>query len=103
MSAAFLHQRDVPLQGQRPALRPVHGAGDRFPSGTVPVDVPGLKLDPRAGRGLGAEPNPALAGLLLIALNGPPRADIPAEHDPVRRVEGQDPRPPALAAVLSPV
>jgi hypothetical protein len=44
-----------------------------------------------------------LAGAGLVGLDRPPRAGIPAEHHPVGRLEGQDPRPPALAAVRCPV
>src|SRR6185437_14448639 len=50
MSAAFLDERGVAVQVQGPALRAVHAAGDRFPSGSVPVDVPVLQLHPGAGR-----------------------------------------------------
>jgi hypothetical protein len=65
----------------------------------VPVDVPVLQLDAGAGRRLGVETDLDLAGLHRVGLDCPARADVPAEHHPVRRVEGQDPRPPALAAV----
>src|SRR5580693_6437296 len=102
MSVAFLQQRGVAVQVQRPALRAVYAVGDRLPSGPVPVEVPVLQLDPRAGRRLGIEPYLDLAGLGLVGLDGPPRADVPAEHHPVRGLEGQDARPPALAAVGGP-
>src|SRR5437764_6197520 len=103
MSAALLHEGGVAVQVQRPALLPVHAVGDGFPAGAVPVDVPVLQLDPGAVRGLGVEPHLDLAGLGRVGLDGPAGADVPAEHHPVRRVEGQDPRPPALAAVRRPV
>src|SRR5579859_878708 len=103
MSAALLEQRGVAVQVQRPALRAVDAAGDRFPAGAVPVDVPVLKLDPGAGGRFGVEPHLDLAGLRRVGLDGPPRADVPAEDHPVGRVEGQDPGPPALAAVGRPV
>src|SRR5215475_14858093 len=103
MSAAFLHERRVPVQVQRPALGPVHAVSNRFPPGTVPVDMPVLQLHPRAGWRLGVEPHLDLAGLGLVSLDRPPRADIPAEHHAGRRVKGQDPRPPAFAAVRCPV
>src|ERR1700746_744995 len=99
MSAIFLQQRSVAIQVQGPALRPIDATGDRFPPGTVPVDVPVLQFYPRAGRRLCVEPHLDLARLGRIALDRPSRADIPAEHHPVRRIESQDPRPPALAAV----
>jgi hypothetical protein len=38
-------------------------------------------------------------GSLGIGLDLPLRADVPAEHDTVRRLVGKDARPPALAAV----
>src|SRR5580693_5785723 len=43
MSAALLQQCGVAVQVQRPALRSVNGAGDSFPAGAVPVDVPVFK------------------------------------------------------------
>jgi hypothetical protein len=49
MSAALLRERGTPVEVQRPALRPVDAAGDRFPARTMPVDMPMLQLDPRAG------------------------------------------------------
>src|SRR5580658_1827987 len=99
MSAALPDQRGVTVQIQRPALRPVDTLADCFPARTMPVEVPVLQLDSRTGRRLGVEPHFDLASLSRIGLDGPLRADIPAEHDPVRRIESQDPRPPALAAV----
>src|SRR3954447_4629570 len=89
ISAALLQQRGVAVQVQRPALRPVDGPGNGFPAGAVPVDVPVLKLDPGPARGLGVEADLDLAGLGLVGLDGPPRADVPAEHHPARGVVGQ--------------
>src|SRR5215469_644753 len=103
MSASLLDQRRVAVQVQRPAFRSVDSAQDRFPAGTVPVDVPVLKLNPRARRRLGGEPHLYLAGQSRIGLDCPLGADIPAEYHPVRRLEDQDPRPPALTAVRCPV
>ena len=40
-----------------------------------------------------------LAGVVRVGLDLPLRADVPAEHHPVRRLVGEDPRPAALAAV----
>src|SRR5690348_52828 len=51
MSGGFLDQGRVAVQVQRPAFRAVDAAGDRFPAGAVPVDVPVLELDPGAVRG----------------------------------------------------
>src|ERR1700722_2051607 len=103
MSAAFLQERGVAVQVQRPTLRPVYAVRDCFPTGPVPVEVPVLEFDPRTGRRLGVEPYLDLTGLSLVGLDRPPRADVPAEHHAVWRVEGQDPRPPAFAAVRCPV
>src|SRR4029077_6741623 len=88
---------------QGPALRPIDTVDNRFPSGTVPVDVPVLQLHPRAGRRLGVKPHLDLTRLRRIGLDSPTRADIPAEHHPVRRIESQDPGPPALTPVRFPV
>src|SRR5690348_15954344 len=103
MSGGFLDQGGVAVQVQGPALRAVDAAGDRFPARAVPVDVPVLQFHPGAVGGFGVEPHLDLAGLGRVGLDRPPRADVPGEHHPVRRVEGQDPRPPALAAIYSPV
>ena len=63
----------------------------------MPLAVSVLKLHPRAGRRVGVEPHLDLAGAGMVGLYGPLRADIPAEHHPVGRVERQNARPPALA------
>jgi hypothetical protein len=49
-SAALLDQHGVAVEVQRPALRPVDTPADRFPTGTMPVEVPVLQLYPGAGR-----------------------------------------------------
>ena len=69
----------------------------------MPVDVAVLQFHPRPGRRLGVEPHLDLTGLRRVGLDSPPGADIPAEHDPVWRVESQDPRPSAFSAVRCPV
>src|SRR5690349_10289199 len=69
MSAVLLDQRGVAVQVQGPALRAVHAAGDRFPAGAVPVDVPVLQLDPGPGRRFGVEPHLDLAGVGLVGLD----------------------------------
>ena len=58
-----------------------------------------LELDARTVRGLGDEAHLDFAGLVAIGLDLPLRADVPAEHDPVRRLVCEHPRPAALAAV----
>src|SRR6516225_1220058 len=102
MSVTFAQQGGVPGQVQRPALGAIYAAGDCFPSRAMPVDVPVLQLDPGAGWRLGVKAHLDLAGLGLIGLDGPPRADVPAEDHPAGRVEGQDPRPPALGPIRRP-
>jgi hypothetical protein len=62
-----------------------------------------LQLHPGALRGLRDEPDLDLAGEVLLGLDLPLRADVPTEHDPVRRFVGQDSRPAAFAAVDAPV
>jgi hypothetical protein len=44
MSAAFLEQPGVAVEVQMPAFRPFDTAHDRFPTRTMPVDVPVLEL-----------------------------------------------------------
>ena len=58
-----------------------------------------LELDPRAGRALDDEPDLDLAGSGVVGLELPLKADIPAEHDPVRRLVGEHAGPSTLAAV----
>ena len=77
------------------AHRPVH----LLPPVAVAVDVPVLELDPGPVGRLGDEPDLDLAGPVGIRLDLPLEGDVPREDDPVRRLVGQHPRPPALAAV----
>src|SRR6202049_4932654 len=98
MSAA-LEQGGVPGQVERAFLIAVEEVADRLPAGTVPVDVAVLQFDPGAVRSLGHEPDLDLAGQLRIGLDLPLRADVPAEYHAGWWLVGQDPRPPALAAV----
>jgi hypothetical protein len=63
------------------------------------VKVPVFELDARTGGALRDEADLDLAGLARIRLELPLQADVSAEHDPVGRLVGQHPRPPALAAV----
>jgi hypothetical protein len=98
MSAA-LEQGSVPGQVERPSLVVVDAVADRLPAGTVPVEVAVLQFDPGAVRSLGHEPDLDLAGQLRVGLDLPLRADVPAEDHADWWLIGQDPRPPALAAV----
>src|SRR2546429_3243068 len=98
MSAA-LDQGGIPGQVERPSLVAVDAVADRPPAGTVPVEVAVLQFDPGAVRSLGHEPDLDLAGQLRVGLDLPLRVDVPAEYHAGWRLVGQDPRPPALAAV----
>src|ERR1035437_9677015 len=98
MSAA-LEQGGVPGQVERPSLVAVDAVADRLPAGTVPAEVAVLQFDPGAVRSLGHEPDLDLAGQLRVGLDLPVRADVPAEYHAGWGLVGQDPRPPALAAV----
>src|SRR5687767_8647944 len=60
-------------------------------------------LDPCPLVTLGDEADLDLAGLLEIRLDLPLRADVPADHDSVGRVVGENARPTALAPVDAPV
>jgi hypothetical protein len=61
--------------------------------------MPVLQFDPGSVRTLADEPNLDLTGQFRIGLDLPLRADVPTEHHAVRRLVGEDARPPALAAV----
>src|ERR1700730_1088317 len=98
MSAA-LEQGGVPGQVERPSLVAVDAVADRLPTGTVPVEVAVFQFDPGAVRSLGHEPDLDLAGHLGVGLALPLRADVPAENHAGWWLVGQDPRPPAFAAV----
>ena len=96
---AALEQGGVPGQVERPSLVAVDAVADRRPAGTVPVEVAVFQFDPGAVRSLGHEPDLDLAGQLRVGLDLPLRADVPAEYHAGWWLVGQDPRPPAFAAV----
>ena len=48
---------------------------------------------------VGGEPDLDLAGVLGVGVELPRAVDLPGEHQPVRRLPGQDPAPVALGAV----
>src|SRR5580704_10766479 len=97
--SAGVEQGGVAGQVEGPALVAVDAVADRLPAGAVPVQVPVLQFDPGAVRSLGHEPDLDLAGQLGVGLDLPLRADVPAEDHAGGWLVGQDPRPPALAAV----
>src|SRR5215207_2034192 len=83
----------------RPRERPLSRRALARPAVTVAVEVAVLELDARALRGFGDEAHLDLAGFLGVRLDLPLGADVPAEHDPVRRLVGEHARPLAFAAV----
>jgi hypothetical protein len=56
-----------------------------------------LDVDASAVLGERGERDLDLAGLVLVSLDLPVGADVPAEHETVMRFVGQDARPPVLA------
>src|SRR5690348_18386601 len=98
MSAA-LDQGGVPGQVERPSPVAIEAVADRLPAGTGPVEGAVFQFDPGTVWPFGHEPDLDLAGQLRVSLDLPLRADVPAEYHPGWRLVGQDPRPPALAAV----
>src|ERR1700733_2718966 len=98
-SALSVQKIAVSLQVERPAAVASDGVAHRGPAVAVPVQIAMLELDPGALCGLGDEPDLDLAGLRRVALQLPLRADVPAEHQPVRRLVGKDSRPLALTAI----
>src|SRR5437879_1342434 len=97
--SAGLEQGSVPGEVERPSLIALDTVADRLPTGTVPVEVAVLQLDPSAARSLSNEPDFDLAGELRVGLDLPLRVDVPAEHHAGWWLVGEDPRPSALAAV----
>src|ERR1700730_14261697 len=88
---------------ERPPVGCVDAVADRFPTVAVSVEVPVLELDTCAVRRLGLESHIDLAGSLGVGLDLPLRADVPADHDSVRRLVCEHPRPLTLAVVDTPV
>src|ERR1700677_4831294 len=97
--SAGVEQGGVPGEVERPSLVAVDAVADRLPAGAVPVQVPVLQFDAGAVRSFGHEPDFDLAGQFGVGLDLPLRADVPAEDHAGGRFVGQDPGPPALAAV----
>src|SRR5215212_2200556 len=92
-------QVGVPAQVERPAALGVDALADGLPTLEVAVEVAVLKHHARPLGCLGDEPNLDLAGLVGVGLDLPLRGDVPADHEAVRRVVGEDARPAALASV----
>src|SRR6516225_9099103 len=96
----LLDHRGIPAQVERPALVTANAVADPLPAPAVPVEVAVLDLDAGPLRCLGDEAHLPLARLGRVGLDLPLRADVPAQHHPVRGLVGQDPCPTALAAIL---
>src|SRR4029453_6873783 len=94
-----VEQRRVALQVQRPAGLVVDAVSDGLPSEAGAIEVAVLELYACALGRLREKPHLDLAREFGVGFDLPPRADVPAEHDAVRRLEHDDPRPSALAAV----
>jgi len=58
-----------------------------------------FELQAGAPRGLGDKQHLDLAGVVRVSFDPPFRADVPAEHDPIRWLVGEDARPPAFGAI----
>jgi hypothetical protein len=67
----------------------------------VAIEMAVLELDPRVIGSLGSEADLDLAGHVRVRLELPAGADVPAEHDAVGWVVGEDPCPAALGPVLT--
>ena len=93
----------VALEVERPSGLAGDAVAGILPAGPVPVEVSVLELDPGARRTLGHEAHLHLAGVGGIGLQLPGRADVPADHEPLRRIEGEHPCPATLRAVLAAV
>ena len=93
----------VPREVQRPPVRAGHTVAELLPAGAVAFQVTVLELETSPVRGLGDEAHLDLAGDGGVGLDLPLRTDVPAEHHPLRWVEHEDARPPALAAIGSAV
>src|SRR4051794_6293705 len=103
MSRGTVHESCVPGEVQRPAGVAVNSVAHRLPAGAVPIETAVLELEPCPIGALGHKPDLDLTGVVGVALDLPGRADEPAEHHSVGRLEGEHPSPAALAPVLADV
>ena len=74
----------------------IDGLATAVAPATVSFDVAVFEVESGALLGFGDEPDLDFAGVVGIGL----RADVPADDDPVRRLERENPGPATLAAVL---
>src|SRR5680860_860126 len=89
----------VPVEVVRPSLACADTVADAGPAVAVPVEVAVFDVDAGAVLGERGERDFDLAGLVLVSLDLPVGADVPAEHEPGMRFVGQHACPAAFAAV----
>ncbi len=89
----------VASQVERPALVLPDAIAKRLPARSVAIKMAVLELQTRPLRCLGDEADLDLTGAGFVRLELPVRADVPAEHDPVRWFVGEDAGPSALAPI----
>src|SRR4051794_3803456 len=89
----------VALEVERPPVGSRYAVAHPLPALAVAVEVAVLELDARAVGGLRDEAHFDLAASVGVGLRLPVRADVPAEHDAVRRLVSEDTSPSALAPV----
>jgi hypothetical protein len=92
-------QGGVSVEIERPPCLVAHAVADRFPARTMSIEVAMLEFDSRPLGGHGYEAHLNLARVLRVRLQLPCGADVPAEHDSLRRFVGEDASPATLAAV----
>jgi hypothetical protein len=96
-------QRREPGEVPRPAVAAVDAVAHALPSRTVPLQVTVVQLDPRPAAVERKKPHLDFTRLVEVGDDLPSRADVPAEDQPVRRLEGANLGPQALGPVRSPV
>src|SRR4051794_33321472 len=85
-SSDFCNQVGVPLEVERPAGVVGDTVAHTFPTGSVPVEVAVFEFEAGAVGRFGDEVHFDFAGVGLVGFELPVGADVPAEHDPVRRL-----------------
>ena len=89
----------IASQVERPSGVTIDTLAKRLPAWSVAIEVAVFELQARPLRRLGDKPDFDLAGVTLVCLELPLRADIPAEDDPIGWFIGQDASLSALAPV----
>jgi hypothetical protein len=98
-TGSVLEQVAKPLQVERPATIAADGLALRLPTLAVALKMAVFELDACPLGALGDESDLDLAGSLEIRLDLPLWADIPTDHDSLRRLVGENTRPAALAPI----